>query len=294
LTKTSSIKESSLFAFDCSQQGASHIKEGKVCQDFAVSSYANKYAVTVVCDGHGGERYFRSDTGSRFAGETALDSIRECMKECTESQKYRERVKTDHETFLKQLEKNILYRWIKKVDSHFNEKPFTEEELNKLPDVERKSFEQQSERYIKAYGTTLIAVVLYPGHFWFGLHIGDGKCVAAFEENRFEQPIPWDDKCFLNVTTSLCDGNASSEFRHCFHTDNFPQAIFVGSDGVDDSFANDTDLHGFYSEIIKLFQSEGKEKAVEEIRTSLPEISQKGSQDDISVAGIINFLIFKI
>jgi hypothetical protein len=167
---------------------------------------------------------------------------------------------------------------MEKIKAHFCENPFNSEESGKL----------SAENYIKAYGSTLIAVVVYPGHFWFGLHIGDGKCVAAFEGNRLEQPIPWDDKCFLNVTTSLCDENAAQEFRHCFHTDNFPIALFVGSDGVDDSFAGDDNLHGFYSEIIQTFQSEGTAKAVEEIHASLPEISGKGSQDDMAVAGILS------
>jgi hypothetical protein len=98
-----SQKVSSLFAFDCSRQGASHIKEGKVCQDFAVSSYAEKYAVAIVCDGHGGERYFRSDTGSRFAGETAKESINGFMKQCLDGSKFREQVKADSDRHLRQL-----------------------------------------------------------------------------------------------------------------------------------------------------------------------------------------------
>ena len=282
-------KKTPLLAFHCCTQGASHIKEDKVCQDFALSHRAEKYAVAIVCDGHGGNNYFRSDLGSRFAAETASKSINASMEVCTGNQEFREQVKTNPDKFLRQLEANILYTWNRNIESHFYENPFLEDELSKLPDAGRQKYEQTDAHYIKAYGTTLIAVVVYPRHFWFGIHLGDGKCVARFSDNHFEQPIPWNDKCFLNVTTSLCDDKALDEFRHCFHTDNFPEALFVGSDGIDDSFANDEDLYGFYEEIVQIFKEKGEEIAVEEIEAFLPELSQRGSRDDVSVAGIISF-----
>jgi len=285
----------SLFAFSCCRQGASHIKENKVCQDFAISNFAEKYAVAIVCDGHGGRSYFRSDIGSRFAAESARESIRTFMKEIINSGKLGEQVKADPDKYLKQLETNILYEWKRKIEDHFKNNPFREEELCELSDADRQKYEQKEPRYIKAYGTTMIAVVVYPGNFWFGLHIGDGKCVARFLDNHSEQPIPWDDKCFLNVTTSLCDDEALKEFRHCFHPDNFPVALFVGSDGIDDSFTNDDDLYDFYGEIVQTFK-EKKRKAVEEIKAFLPELSKRGSQDDVSVAGIIiirNLILIK-
>ena len=153
----------------------------------------------------------------------------------------------------------------------------------------RDKYESKPQDYfVKAYGATLIAVVIYPGHFWFGLHIGDGKCVAQNTTGEFFQPIPWDDKCFLNVTTSLCDEKPLDNFRHCFYTDQFPSAIFVGTDGIDDCFANDEDLYGFYQEIIQTFQDKKDEKAKKEVDEFLPLMSQKGSGDDISVIGVIN------
>ena len=77
-------------------------------------------------------------------------------------------------------------------------------------------------------------------------------------------------------------------FRHCFYTDQFPSAIFVGTDGVDDCFANDEDLYGFYQEIIQTFQDKKDKTAQKEVDEFLPLMSQKGSGDDISVSGIIN------
>ena len=76
-------------------------------------------------------------------------------------------------------------------------------------------------------------------------------------------------------------------FRHCFHTEDFPTAIFVGSDGIDDSFANDEALYGFYKEVIKTFREKDSKEAFKELDEFLPELSKRGSEDDVSVGGII-------
>lgn len=111
--------------------------------------------------------------------------------------------------------------------------------------------------------------------------------MAQYPDGHFEQPIAWDEKCFLNVTTSLCDERPLENFRHCFHTDNFPTALFVGTDGVDDCFANDEDLYGFYKEVIRTFQEKSFQEAHKDLDSFLPVMSKNGSQDDISVSGIL-------
>lgn len=63
--------------------------------------------------------------------------------------------------------------------------------------------------------------------YWFAFHIGDGKCIAYDIEGNWYEPIPWDDRCFLNKTTSLCDSIALDEFRYCYSgTGQLPIAIF--------------------------------------------------------------------
>ena len=103
------------------------------------------------------------------------------------------------------------------------------------------------------------------------------------------QAIELDERCFLNVTTSLCDEKPMERFHYCFSSTDFPRAVFLASDGVDDSFANDTDMFGFYQEILRTLRSKKKAKRKKkvEVRDFLPILSQKGSGDDISVAGII-------
>jgi hypothetical protein len=125
--------------------------------------------------------------------------------------------------------------------------------------------------------------------FWFGLQIGDGKCVVLNGEG-FTQPIPWDDACFLNVTTSICDTNASERFRH-FFSQELPVGIFIGTDGVDDSYPvaeNESHLYNLYEKIAANFMYTGFDQGFTELRAFLPRLSEKGSGDDVSIAGFLD------
>ena len=63
------------YSFSC--QGESHKADNKPCQDASFSAvYDDGLAIAIVCDGHGGERYFRSDVGSRMATEVISESIK--------------------------------------------------------------------------------------------------------------------------------------------------------------------------------------------------------------------------
>lgn len=277
-------------AFSSCQQGASHLRSDKVCQDAAYARYeeGDRYAVATVSDGHGGANYFRSDRGSRFAIEATQKAIKRFILNCDIGS-----LQCDPERYMRQLEQNIVYEWRERVKKDYYAQPFTDAEIDLMSEDARKKYYADADgTFTKAYGATLIAVVVYPGKFWFGLHVGDGKCVAFDAEGQPSQPIPWDERCFLNVTTSLCDARPLESFRHCIHFDHFPSAIFVGSDGIDDSFATDTDLYGFYEEVARTFREKTYEEAKEEVDKFLPMLSEKGSGDDVSVSGIIayNFL----
>ena len=63
------------YNFSC--QGESHKADEKPCQDASFSAvYDDGLAIAIVCDGHGGERYFRSDVGARMATEVIRGSVK--------------------------------------------------------------------------------------------------------------------------------------------------------------------------------------------------------------------------
>ena len=121
---------------------------------------------------------------------------------------------------------------------------------------------------------------------YFGLQIGDGKCVAIDAAGKPQQPIPWDERCFLNQTTSLCDSDAISLIRSVYTTNNLPIAVFAASDGVDDTYTTDERLYTFYQTLWKMLR-DNPDKAVTDLQDFLPKMSEQGSHDDISIAGVI-------
>lgn len=70
-----------IITFNVTCMGASHVKNGKPCQDYSLSwqSEDNANQVVVVCDGHGGDTYVRSDKGSELAARIALRNIQDVV-----------------------------------------------------------------------------------------------------------------------------------------------------------------------------------------------------------------------
>ena len=60
--------------------GDSHIKTCKPCQDYARSVSNEFCSMAIVSDGHGGERYFRSNIGSEYAVKITRKAIDEFYK----------------------------------------------------------------------------------------------------------------------------------------------------------------------------------------------------------------------
>ena len=255
--------------FNATCTGASHIRAGKPCQDFSICLNTEKAAIIAVADGHGSDAYFRSDRGARFAAEAAIQCIRDLFT--VHDGVFRESPRKTPETVLETLEKSIIAAWHKKV----------------ADDLKQEAVDTDG---VTAYGTTLLAAAM-TGGYWFAIQIGDGKCVIINEDNSVMQPVTWDERCFLNRTTSLYDDEAIGLFRH-YYSETPPLAVFLGSDGIDDSFpVNDNGkyLANFYMSVYSNFLDEGLEKGELQLREILPKITLKGSGDDVSVAGIIRF-----
>lgn len=288
------------YNFSC--QGESHKADDKPCQDASFSAvYDDGLAMAIVCDGHGGERYFRSDVGSRLAIEVIRDSVRTFVEnvapsffagklytavEAVTSEEV-VRKQTPIDVAFRQLFSSIIYQWNQKIAEHAANTPVSEWEHQHVAPKYINEL-QNSETFEKIYGTTLMVYVQTPD-YWFAFHLGDGKCISFQQEPFWHEPIPWDERCFLNKTTSLCDSDAINEFRYCYEGDgHFPMAVFLGSDGMDDSFGEDANLVNFYIQVVKMLVTEGREATIKSIETDLPQLSKIGSKDDMSVAFIYN------
>lgn len=263
-------------AFHMSERGESHLHDGRVCQDSSASFSDECGTVAVVSDGHGGCDYVRSQIGSAMACEAAVKNIRRLFENISP-----EAFLAEPDMMLTQLEAAIINDWNESVRSHYEANPFTEEELDCVSEKAGASY-RSGHRIERAYGATLIAAAV-TRDYWFGIQIGDGKCAAFDEAGICTQPIPWDEKCFLNKTTSICGSDALRDFRH-FYSEKIPTAVFMGSDGIDDSFKNEEDMYDFYKTILYAFSISDYTQAVDELKAYLPRLSKEGSADDVSIA----------
>ena len=269
-----------LKSFNITVRGASHIKKDKECQDYSLHYSDENCTLAIVADGHGGDDYIRSAIGSKIACEVMAEKFKEFF-----TLQSAEQMEKDSETHINTLKKSIISGWNKKIHEYHDANPFKERELQSISSKARK-------RYIDdaiiepAYGTTLIGIGITK-EYWIGFHIGDGKCVAINESGEFKQPIKWDEKCFLNATTSICDEDALDRVRHIY-SKKMPAAIFVGSDGVDDSFKGAEQLYNFYKTILYSFSSSEESEALHGLEDYLPRLSAQGSGDDVSIAAIFN------
>ncbi|MFS0876443.1 protein phosphatase 2C domain-containing protein [Solibacillus isronensis] len=272
----------SMKAFNRTSIGHNHVRGNKVCEDASGSYTSNYMAIAVVADGHGSDNYPRTERGSRFAVQAAMNCVKEFMERITPDELTHEK---NHPTIFAQLSKSILSVWHTFVEDDCTENPFSENELAVAAD-KYKNYYQSGENVAKAYGTTLI-IIGATKEYWFGLHIGDGICVSVDTKGNFSQPIPWDDQCHSNITTSICDSDASEEFRY-FVSKEIPLAVFIGTDGIDDSYSGNDELDSFYRSVLTIFGEHGFEVGCSEVEEYLPMLSQRGSGDDVSVAGILN------
>lgn len=292
-------------ALNFSCQGESHIASGKVCQDYSYSKvYENGNAIAIVCDGHGGKRYFRSDIGAKIAAEVTVRNVQIFLEEVgpallkgkpfTQEETLSGQInKQDFdkqspvERAFRQLFASIISGWNTQVLEHASSNPIKEEEK---PELEQRWIEdfQKGASLEKVYGCTLIVYASTP-EFWLAFQIGDGKCFSFDTNGQWHEPIPWDERCFLNKTTSICDSSAIDEFRYCYEGDGtFPIAVILGSDGIDDSFGAEENQANFYVQVLKSLVKEGFDGTLKEIETTLPQLSKIGSQDDMSISMVFN------
>lgn len=276
-------------SFACSVTGASHLRKGTPCQD-ASAVYAEPrglYHIAVVSDGHGDSTCVRSDRGSAFAVESTLENLKIFAGSLTEEESRLAEIlpTSKHEDMVvRKLTDAILYGWRTRVLADLEKEPLTEEELTaagRYADRYRKG-----ERLEHAYGATLIAA-LWTRDQLLMIQQGDGQLDLILADDTVQTPVPWDDRCYANVTTSICDPDAADSFRHLLlDLREVPViACCIGSDGVEDSFGSPEGRHQFYRQILAAAVDPArKETFPEDLKETLQDLTAKGSGDDTSAA----------
>ena len=292
-----------MYTFHKSVRGHLHILRELPCEDFSgsFSDEKGRYYIAAIADGHGDPACFRSNRGSRFAIEIAIDCLKTFADTVYESDgsrtRYEEILLTsprEREALVRHLTDTITAKWTDCVYSDLeNDPPNADERDEKYKENERRGTLEH------IYGTTLIAGIMLPS-FLLLIHQGDGRCDVFYSDGHVDQPIPWDDRCVDTATTSLCDSDVMESFRHCVINleENPVIACFMGSDGVEDAYRDSYEdmagVHTFYKDVLVHACTMDEEQFESFLEEMLPEFSavgrfsQSGSGDDVSVAGIVS------
>lgn len=269
--------------------GADHIRDETPCQDFGGILERENCHIFATADGHGSSSCTRSDIGSKNAVGCALACLEEFHSQMEEEGLVEGFLQNPNDASMRieHLILSIISYWRIAAEEDFQQHPLSESERNLsqkyLADYEK------GHRIERLYGTTLIAGLLTDRYLLL-LQQGDGRCVVFDEKGVVSQPIPWDDTCFLNVTTSLCDQDAIERFR--YHLINLEDkkivACFASSDGVEDSFPNLELMESYFRSQLLSISEAGFDEHLEEWSNSLPTFSSEGSRDDVTITGFID------
>lgn len=284
------------------------------------------FSLVCVSDGHGSSPHFWSDKGAEFAIQAAVELLAASIDkvlDAMDASEYKKANKNLAKSYVKRWnrkcfeylcsvdlddlkekfkelearETDIAKRYLdelhdlKKLAKDFNEivskNPMLTEENQKEIGNLVNEFSKLSLKEI--FGcTSVVYFQAKDSSKWYAFKIGDSDLFVDFGDG-FSKPIKDDPKCFLNETTSLCNSKASDSF--CFPEEQFldkvPVSVFASTDGVSNSFSSEEYLSRFYSQIQFSFDEDGKFIGERDIKNYIPELSERGSGDDVSIAGIV-------
>ena len=190
---------------------------------------------------------------------------------------------------IRRLCRDIAVRWQAAVTGHYDANPLTEEEVKAAGNLYQTY--AAGKRISHIYGATLLAAVMTDDRMLL-IQKGDGHAVFVYENGvTSHEVIPWDERCVLNYTTSLCDTDAADTFTYTIvDMTKKPAvaAVFLASDGLEDCFPDMGPADVFVGQTAIFGAKEGMENLEEYLRSELSGMSDRASRDDISVVGWIN------
>ena len=282
-------------AFAVSRRGASHKRKGTECQDYSLARESNEYVLMTVCDGHGGDDYFRSARGSEFAAKAFDECV--CSIFCNPDMKKALCDLSDSADenalyeMIHHLVKNVIYAWRVKIKQDVGDvgnPNFSDDEMVRVSDASKEKY-RSGKRIYRAYGTTFIGACMTE-KMCFGFHVGDGDLFGRNSKGEFRRMVADDPKCVGNFSTSLCGEDAYLDSRVFFclkSADDFPVALFATSDGVIESYASESSYLNLLEQVFQESSSADPDAFESEIGDVLDELSDIGSCDDMSLAGIV-------
>jgi len=265
--------------------GASHLRAGIPNQDSLLQlreSGRSLPLVVSISDGHGSNKCFRSDRGSRFAVKRAAQLVSEFLDERRGHFDFAEIESRGREW----LPQEFIRRWREAVEIDLKRQPFTSQEFETLLKKEsQRARELVEANPLLAYGATSLTVAVEESFILY-FQLGDGDMLTVSDGGEVARPLPEDNRLFANETTSLCTTGAERDFR--FHLQRIsgtpPALILLSTDGYVNSFSNEEGFLKVGSDLLEMLRTDGFDFVNESLKGWLEEATQMGSGDDTTLA----------
>ena len=233
-------------------------------------------------DGHGSGLYFRSDVGASAATLAACEALQPVISSDYSGGNPSALIA---ETIRTRIPSAIHSDWVRRVESHLKENPFTPFELGDLPaDHQQKLLKHP----VKAYGSTLLSAAVCDR---FGLlaRIGDGAIRVIGADGKTYAPFPEEDGGGSEATASLCmpDAAARIETRYLSFENGPPLCIALATDGYTKAFRDASGIDRGIQQIYEHLLRHGVEDLERGLTQLLEDTTAHATGDDASIALIV-------
>lgn len=260
--------------FGESVQGASHIRNGRECQDSLKKVEKDEDTVILaVADGHGSDACPYSKTGSYVA----VNVFCKILGDYLETYAGRPEIlltflKREGDTKVAQAIDAEWKRRILKIHVKCKREMIADAEGNK-----------DKASIYKMYGSTLLGLVITKD-FLFAFQLGDGDIVKVSEAGV--QNIIEADKILGTETHSLSKAEswkkAITFMKKQEENERLPVMYMLSSDGMANSFKNDDEFKKTCNDYFALLNEHGAKAVSDNLKTWLNETSELGCGDDIT------------
>jgi len=267
--------------------GASHLRAGTPNQDAVLQlreSSVGLPLIVSISDGHGSDKCFRSDRGSRLAVAVGAHLMREALHNIRGESDASQLESRARDT----MPAEFARRWKAAVEADLERDPLTKEELDMLESKDGTQARRLVEaRPLLAYGATALTVGVTRS-FALYLQLGDGEIVTVSEGGEVSKPLPEDESLIANETTSLCTETAAQDFRLAYRplAEPPPALILMTTDGYANSFEDEAGFLKVGSDLLGMLRADGFDAVNRSVKGWLEEATRIGSGDDCTLAVI--------
>ncbi|MBD5522801.1 MAG: protein phosphatase 2C domain-containing protein [Lachnospiraceae bacterium] len=274
--------------FGESVQGASHIRNGRECQDSLKKvEKDDNTLILAVADGHGSDSCPYSKTGSEVAVNVFCKILGDYLETYSgEPELLLTFLKREGDTKVAQAIDAEWKRRILKIHSKNKREIIPNPEDNApgagrgVSDVERN---KDKAAIYRMYGSTLIGLVITK-EFLFAFQLGDGDIVKV--SGMGVQNIIEADKILGTETHSLSKSEswkkAITFTKKQEENETLPVMYMLSSDGMANSYKNDDEFRKTCSDYFDLLKEHGAKAVSDNLKAWLSETSELGCGDDIT------------